>query len=317
MGQAFYFDWEVSLIEWLQQNMGSVGTGFAKVMSVIGGDTGMLLVFLLVLFCYRKEVGLRAGVGILAAGIWFPMVKNIVQRLRPYMVHTERIEALVLTEADADAMDVLQQGFSFPSGHSATSVATYGSVARVIRKRWMWITAVVLALLIGMTRFAVGVHYPTDVLAGWAIGILAIAFNALLEKKVASLWLRYVILLGMALPGIFWCSSRDYFTALGLLIGIVAALPYEKKYVNFRDTRNGFAMVLRVAGTFALYAGLNTLLKLPFSKEYLDSGELGANLIRTARYAVMLFIVIGVYPKVFPAFEKVGFRKSKKQGEAE
>ena len=267
MGQAFFFEWEVSLIEWLQQNLGSIGNGLAKVMSTIGGDTGVLLVLLVVLFCYRKEVGLRAGVGILASGMMFPMIKNVVQRLRPYMVHTERIEALLVAEADADAMDVVQQGFSFPSGHSATAVATYGGVAREIRKKWFWIVAVVLALLIGLSRFAVGVHYPTDVAAGWAIGALAIAFNALLEKKVRNLWIRYVIVLGIALPGIFWCSSRDYYTCLGLLIGMVAALPCERKYVNFQDTRNGFAMVLRVLGAFALYAGLNTLLKLPFSKE--------------------------------------------------
>ena len=40
MGNVFYFDWEVSLIEWLQQNMGTAGTYAAKIASVIGGETG-------------------------------------------------------------------------------------------------------------------------------------------------------------------------------------------------------------------------------------------------------------------------------------
>ena len=82
----------------------------------------------------------------------------------------------------------------------------------------------------------------------------------------------------------------------------------------FVGNRNGKQLLFSVGigsdrggclGAFAIYFALNTLLKMPFSKEFLDSGTLGANLIRTARYAVILFIVIGVYPRIFPVFEKI------------
>ena len=130
-----------------------------------------------------------------------------------------------------------------------------------------------------------------------------------MEKYVKKEWLRYVILLAITLPGIFWCTSRDYFSALGLLVGMTAAVPFEQKHVNFQDTRNPFAMILRVAGAFAIYLVLNKVLKLPFSKEWLDSGKLLPNLVRSASYAVILFIVVGIYPMVFPDFEKIGFGK--------
>ena len=51
---------------------------------------------------------------------------------------------------------------------------------------------------------------------------------------------------------------------------------------------------------------LNKLLKMPFSEEFLTGGTLAAFLVRTARYAVIVFVMIGVYPKVFPLFEKIG-----------
>ena len=309
MGNVFYFDWEVDLIEWLQNAAGSVGQTISKAVTFVGGETMTLLVLLIMLFCYKKEAGKRCGFTMVAASMWYPMIKNIVMRVRPYMAHPDRIEALSVVEADADPMDILQQGYSFPSGHSATSVSMYGSIAREIRKKWMWWVAVIVPLLIGLSRFAVGVHYPTDVVAGWGVGLAAVAFCALLEKKVKKEWIRYLILLALTLPGIFWCTSRDYFTALGLLIGMVTAFPYEKKYVGFQDTRNVWAMILRVLGAFAVYAALNTALKLPFNAEWLNSGTLVANLVRAARYAIILFVLVGVYPRVFPAFDKIGRNK--------
>ena len=193
-GNVFFFQWEVDLIAWMQSSMGKAGEIAARVMSFIGGETVSLLMIIALLFCYRKEVGKKVACSVLMAGIWFPMIKNIVLRVRPYMAHKEQIECLQLVEADADKWDIIQQGFSFPSGHGATAVSLFGSIGKELRKRWMWTLAILMPLLIGLSRISVGVHYPTDVLAGWAIGLLAICFGEWLEKKVAKEQVRYLIL---------------------------------------------------------------------------------------------------------------------------
>ena len=119
-------------------------------------------------------------------------------------------------------------------------------------------------------------------------------------------WIRHLILLGSVLPGLFFVRTEDYFTSMGLLVGMIAAIHFEEKFVNFKDTRNIWAMILRVAGAFALYYLMNTLLKLPFSKDFLSSGTLAAFLVRTARYSLIIFTIIGIYPMLFPYFEKIG-----------
>ena len=306
MGNVFYFGWEVDLIEWVQQATGKAGEIAARVISYIGSETISLLLIIVLLFCYRKEAGKRCACAVLMAGAWFPMIKNIVLRVRPYMAEPGRIRCLQVVEPDADPMDIVQQGYSFPSGHGATAVSLFGSAAVEIRKRWMWFIAVITPLLIGFSRVAVGVHYPTDVLAGWAVGLLAVGFNVLLQKKVGKEWMRFAIILALALPGVFWCRSRDYFSALGLITGAAFGFPFEAKHIQFKDTRNPWAMILRVVGAFAVYYALNTLLKLPFSKEFLDNGTVAAGLVRTARYAVVLFTALAVYPRLFPLFEKIG-----------
>ena len=71
------------------------------------------------------------------------------------------------------------------------------------------------------------------------------------------------------------------------------------------------AWTFLVIGAFLIYYALNTLLKLPFSKEFLDSGTLGANLIRSLRYGMILFVILGVYPRCFPVMEGLFGKKEK------
>jgi undecaprenyl-diphosphatase len=75
-------------------------------------------------------------------------------------------------------LDVVSSA-SFPSGHSMMSAIVYltlgGLLARVVRRRRLKVyaltAAMLLAFLVGLSRVVLGVHYPSDVLAGWAAGL--------------------------------------------------------------------------------------------------------------------------------------------------
>ena len=143
------------------------------------------------------------------------------------------------------------------------------------------------------------------------LGFAVIGIFDLLGKHVQKEWVRHLILLAVTLPGLFFVRTEDYFTSLGLLVGAVIAIPFERKYVGYQDTRNIWAMILRSVGAFAVYFGLNTLLKMPFNDGFLDSASLSALLVRTARYTINMFVIMGVYPKIFPLFEKIGKNSGK------
>ncbi|MCR5214696.1 MAG: hypothetical protein K6E10_09785 [Eubacterium sp.] len=133
-----------------------------------------------------------------------------------------------------------------------------------------------------------------------------VRFNAMLDRYIHKEWLYYLILLISALPGVFYVRTTDYFTALGCLIDAVAAFSFERRYVNYEDTRRIPTMILRVLGAVVIYLVVNSLLKMPFDKEFLAGTSLATFLIRTARYAIIMFLIMGVYPIMFPLFEKVG-----------
>ena len=296
-------EWEVRLIEGIQSYMGQGGLAFGKLFAFLGGEMGLLLAVLLVMFCWKKEAGIRLALTLLSVNAWLPMLKSVVLRPRPYMEHPDRIKPLVPVTKGASPQDVAAQGYSFPSMHSASVPAAYFTIAREAKKSGLYVLAAALTFLVGFSRLAVGAHYPTDVLAGWALGFAVLWIHILLERNVPEEWKRHLIVLGVSLPGLLFVRTQDYYTALGLLIGVVAAVPFERRYVGYRDTRSMKARVLRLVGAFVIYFVVNTLLKLPFDKEYLASPVFGAFLIRMARYAIIMFLIMGVYPKAFPRFE--------------
>jgi membrane-associated phospholipid phosphatase len=90
--------------------------------------------------------------------------------------------------------------FSFPSGHALFSFCFFGGIAAVLSPRLarrgaklaLWIVAAVLIAGIGLSRIYLGVHYPSDVLAGYAVGVVWVAtvkfVNELHHKNVEREW---------------------------------------------------------------------------------------------------------------------------------
>ena len=305
-------EWEANLIEWMQAYFNSPGL-FVKVFAFLGSESGLLLLVLIAMFCWNKKAGQKLALMVSSLNIWLPMIKSVVLRPRPYMDYPDRVKAQVLVKEDALAQDVAAQGYSFPSMHTASVTALYFTLAKEAKKKWLWILASVLSVLVGVSRVVAGMHYPTDVLAGWILGFAVIGVFSLLDRYVHKEWLYYMILLVSALPGIFYVRTNDYFTSLGCLIGAVAAICFERKYISYQETRRIPAMILRLIGALLVYFVVNTLLKLPFDKEFLAGAGLGALLIRAGRYAIIMFLIMGVYPMIFPLFERIGKKTDSEQ----
>ncbi len=134
------------------------------------GNAGWFWLVLLAVLCCISRFRSVGMTGIVAVFIGFivtnVILKNAVARVRPYEV----VEGLVLIGQKAS-------DWSFPSGHSTCSMAA-GTVLLKKMPKQAGIPLFVLAICICFSRLYIGIHYPTDVLAGIIIGISA-AFSAL------------------------------------------------------------------------------------------------------------------------------------------
>ena len=82
---------------------------------------------------------------------------------------------------------------SFPSGHATSSMIFYLTLAFALTsgRRWRWPAvagAVLLSLLIGISRVMLGVHWPSDVVGGWAFGMLWVLLTLRLAERFVKLY---------------------------------------------------------------------------------------------------------------------------------
>ena len=143
---------------------------FDRVMEYVG-EYGILLgMVLLVLWCWwsgRRRGGEDAASSV-AALLWAPLaaalavlvnipIRGFVERPRPFRTH-EGLEVLVSGKTD----------YSFVSDHATITMAM--AVALFVANRKFGVIGILLALLEGFCRVYMGVHYPTDVVGGFALG---------------------------------------------------------------------------------------------------------------------------------------------------
>jgi undecaprenyl-diphosphatase len=142
--------------------------------TVLGLTVAAVVGFLVLHGMYRNA----AFVFLASAGGWLlnDLLKELFARPRPQVVpHLREVMSL-----------------SFPSGHALTSAAVFLTLGALLMrvadsrlvKFYCMFVAALATLLVGATRVYLGVHYPTDVLAGWLIGISWALFCWLLERSV-------------------------------------------------------------------------------------------------------------------------------------
>ncbi|GHF58006.1 phosphatidylglycerophosphatase B [Deinococcus metalli] len=157
---------DIGAMAWLHAHTGAGLQLFGHVMNAVGGPwvTTPLFILLPLLLGFRRRwhLALFAGVGLWLAEATQWLLKLAYGRPRP----------------DLWPSDVYVSGLSFPSGH-ATAAAALAAVLIVLawRSRWRWVVlgaGVVYAALMGLSRVVLGVHYPTDVLAGALTGLTCV-----------------------------------------------------------------------------------------------------------------------------------------------
>ena len=154
-------------------------TFFFKFITKLGSASVLIGIIIATFIIFKnKRIGLYMSINLVCIFILNQLLKFFFERPRPI-----------------DLMIIEESGYSFPSGHSMVSMAFYGFIIFLLWKylknnklKWFYtILLIFLIVLIGISRIYLGVHYATDVIAGFYISIAyLIVFTTLISNRLKS-----------------------------------------------------------------------------------------------------------------------------------
>lgn len=287
---------------------------FMLLITKLGEETAFLAVALILFWCVDKRTGYYVmSVGFVGT-IGSQFLKLACRVPRPWVLDPE---FTILEEAREAA-----SGYSFPSGHSQSAVGTFGGMAAAIKKKWLRIVFIAIAVLVPLSRMYIGVHTPADVLVGSGMSVILIfALKPLVygkDGKGMKALLAGMIVLALAYLAYveLWpfpvdidahnlqSGYKNAYTLLGALLGVAVTYVVDEKKLQFQVKAVWWAQVLKVVlglGVVLLVKeGLRTPLELLFG---------GHMVARAVRYFLIVVVAGIVWPLTFLWFRNLGLKE--------
>lgn len=290
-------EWEAGFLQTLQGTRNGFFDLFWTAASQLGAEIFVIAVIMLVYWCIDKRKGFKMmNVYFVSAAI-VAGVKALVARPRPFNAYPDRVVSVGDPSTD----------YCFPSGHtnSVTTLAAL-SVREFPKARKVTIpVGIVAVLLVMFSRMYLGQHYPTDVLAGAACGVLiVILFGWLYDfLKNREEFLAFVLAPAAIVASVFIGIYADpdfvdtALTLTGVMTSVYICYFIEKRIVRWNERATVLQNILKyvIGGAGAM------LLYLPFELSALSDVTLWVT-------AYLRFLLIGIWlilgaPMVFKALK--------------
>jgi membrane-associated phospholipid phosphatase len=289
------------------QNLGTWLKTPMEIFSFFGTEYFFLLLLPALYWCLDAGMGIRVGVILLLSTSLNDALKLAFHGPRPYWISSEVLDL------------ARETSFGSPSGHAQISVGVWGMLAASLHRWWGWLAAILMMLLIGISRIYLGVHFPHDVIIGWLIGALLlwlvirywepvrtwVRMLSLGQQVLVSFLFSLVLVVISLIPFLWlgitkWQPPQEWaqfatqavsmsgaFTTAGTLFGLLTGLAWFNRHGGFSTSGPVWKRVLRfflgAAGILVFYVGLDVLFGLVAP----DAEALLPYILRFIRYTLV------------------------------
>ena len=305
----------MSVLYWLESLRTPLGDAFFSLITHFGEETLFIIAGLLFFWCVDKmegyfllTVGLSGTVINQFLKLWFRIPRPWVKDPNFTIVESARAEAT---------------GYSFPSGHTQSSVGIFGALARWNPTAWLRIVSIALCVLVPLSRLYLGVHTPADVGVSIvvALALIFLIYPIIGKAQQNPQSMRWLMIAMTALavayvvfiefypftdavdPVNFASGAKNAYTMLGCILGVWLTFEVDSRCIHFDTKAVWWAQLLKLSIGLALIMGIRAGLKSPLYA--LLSGHYAADGVR---YFMMVVFAGCIWPLTFHFFAKLGKR---------
>ena len=286
---------------------------FMLAITYLGDEIAFLVIALILMWCVDK----RTGYYVLSVG-FLGTIANQFMKLwfripRPWVLDPE---FTILEQAREGA-----SGYSFPSGHTQSSVGTFGAIAYITKNRILRILCFIVVILVPFSRMYLGVHTPLDVSVAVAMAAaLIFLLNPIIlekNKRVFHAFLGIMVVVSVAFlcfvelypfpadmdPHNMASGLKNAYTLLGSLLGLVVVYTVDEKWLHFPTKAVWWAQILKVIVGLGIVLLVKNGLRVPLERVF------GALIGRSVRYFLIVVVAGIAWPLSFTWFAKLGTKE--------
>ena len=306
----------MQILYWFESIRNPVLDAIMLALTEFGGETAFLVAALICYWCVDK----RKGYYLMAVGFIGTVANQFLKIAcrvpRPWV----RDPHFTIVEAAREGA----AGYSFPSGHSQTSVGTFGAIAMTAKKTWIRITAIAVAVIVPITRMYLGVHTPADVLVGsaMALGLLILLEPLVFGKDGAYIPALFGAMSALAVAFVIFAEvfpfpadidphnlasfEKNAYTLLGTMLGMTIVYFYDEKKLHFSTEATLAGQLAKVLGGLAVVLLVKEGMRAP-----LDAIFGGHLMARSIRYFLIVLVAGIAWPQAFPRLSQIGKKAEK------
>jgi len=271
-----------------------------------GGESIVIVVLCVLYWCVNKRTAYKVGIVYFISGLLVQGLKITFRVDRPWVIDPE------FTPVHSAVSGAT--GYSFPSGHTQSATALYGTLGLSVKNKWLKILCFTAVLTVAFSRMYLGVHTPADVITSLiltsliSVGIFFAEKNSSIKSFVKSPVLVTALIMFAAAVIIFYSVYMyntypiekryisDCCKAAGAGIGFAVGYFVERTFVNFseKSKKSYFQIIKFIVGIIVALA-LKTGIKELFGNSLPVSG---------VRYFLIVFWVIALWPMIFSNLEE-------------
>ena len=279
-------------------------------LTLFGEETVFIVLAMILFWCVDKYEGYY----MLTVGFMGTQINN-------FLKVNFRIDRPWVRDPDFHAVDSAIEGaggYSFPSGHTQSSVGSFGAVARWEKNKIVRIVCIALCIIVPFSRMYLGVHTPADVLTSVAIALaLIFIFHPIFRKissKPNSMRILMAVLLAWSVFQVLFMELypfpadadaerimsgvKNTYKMLGAIGGLWVVFEIDTRFIKFDTKAVWWAQIIKVALGLSLSLGVKELGYLVFGAIVPEPAD------RAFTYFIMVLFAGIAWPMTFKWFKK-------------
>ncbi|MCK5129710.1 MAG: phosphatase PAP2 family protein [Clostridiales bacterium] len=238
----------INFLVFMQQFRNPVLDFIVEAITITAEETTLLIAICIIYWCINKKMGYVVAFAVVFSSCMNETIKEIFKVQRPWLL-------------DGRIIPIRQEtatGYSFPSGHTQKGATFWAALAIYMKNKKITTIAIIMMVLIALSRVYLSVHTPLDVVAGliFAVGFAFLSYYMIMKLLENKTYWTFIVVSIVLIVLLFFIRDETFYKMAGVTLAFLPGFFIENKYIRFASRSKLWKQALKVIIGIAIALGI-------------------------------------------------------------